>query len=92
MDNSQPNEGQYRVVATIAKSRGEEVRIGFSPFRGRTYFSARVWYRDSDGTMRPTPRGVNVDIDLLPTIAQAFAQALEVAEAEGMLRSNDGRG
>lgn len=92
MHNSPPAEGQDRVVATIAKARGEEIRIGFSPFRGRTYFTARVWYRDSDGTMRPTPRGVNISVDQLPDIAKAFAQALEVAEAEGLLRQGDGRG
>lgn len=41
--------------------------------------------------MRPTPRGVNIEIERLPEIAKAFAQALEVAEAEGMLRQGDER-
>lgn len=76
---------QERLISTIAKGRGEELRISFSPYRGRLYLAARIWFRGDDGTMRPSPRGVNINLELLPEIAKGFSLALETAEAEGLL-------
>lgn len=90
MNTTTSTAAQERLIATIVKGRNEELRLGFSAVNGRTYLAARIWFRGDDGAMRPSPKGVNVKLDMLPEIAKAFSLALETAEAEGLL--SDGVG
>jgi len=73
-----------RVFAAIPTRRGEELRIAFSQFKGRTFLAIRIWY-DDNGEMKPSNKGVNIGIDHLPEIADGIAKALEAARADGLL-------
>jgi len=74
-----------RVFATIPKGRGEELRVAFSQFKGRTFLAIRVWYASESGDMKPSAKGINVAVDHLPAIAAALGQALDAARADGLL-------
>ena len=75
-----------RIFATIPKGRGEEVRVAFSEFKGRTFVAIRIWYATESGEMKPSSKGVNLAIDHLPELADAIAKALDAARADGLVR------
>lgn len=60
-----------RIFATVPTRRGEELRIAFSQFKGRTFLAIRIWY-DDNGEMKPSNKGVNIKIDHLPEIADGL--------------------
>lgn len=73
------------VVATIPKSRGEEIRVGINNYKGRSFLAVRVWFPGDGGEMRPGKNGINVAIEQAPAIAEAVAQAVEAARRDGLL-------
>ena len=76
-----------RVIATIPNGRrGEELRVSLNTFKGRHYFAMRIWYADDAGEMKPSGKGANLKIDLLPDIAEAVNKALALARDEGLLK------
>jgi len=76
-----------RVIATIPSGRrGEELRVSLNTFKGRHYFAMRIWYTDDAGELKPSGKGANLKIDLLPDIAEAVSKALAVARDEGLLK------
>ena len=76
---------QDRIVARIAKGRGEEIRVALSRFKGRDYLAFRVWFQDVTGEMRPSSRGLNVRVELLPEILDGIGRAYEEARSEGLV-------
>jgi hypothetical protein len=74
-----------RVFATIPKGRGEEVRVAFSEFKGRTFVAIRIWYAAESGEMKPSSKGINLAIDHLPALADAISKALELARTDGLV-------
>jgi len=76
-----------RVVATIPNGRrGEELRVSLNTFKGKHYFAMRIWYADDAGEMKPSGKGANLKIDLLPDIAEAVNKALATARDEGLVK------
>ena len=74
-----------RIFATITTRRGEELRIALSQFKGRTFPAVRIGYADDNGEMRPSGKGINIKVELLPDIADGITKAFEAAHAEGLL-------
>lgn len=75
-----------QVVATLpGPRRGEEVRIALNDFRGRKFIALRVWWTNDEGVMLPSPKGINLRLDLLPALAEGIGKALEQARAQGLL-------
>ncbi|MCW5733477.1 MAG: transcriptional coactivator p15/PC4 family protein [Enhydrobacter sp.] len=75
-----------RIIATIPSGRrGEELRVALSEFKGKTFVAVRVWYADDAGEMKPSSKGVNLKVDLLPQLAAALVEAETVARREKLL-------
>jgi transcriptional coactivator p15 (PC4) len=57
-----------QILFIIERARGEEVRFVTSIYKGRLYFSARVWYDPMDGSGKklPTKSGINLPADVFP--------------------------
>ena len=76
-----------RVIATIPNGRrGEELRVSLNTFKGKHYFAMRIWYADDAGEMKPSGKGANLKIDLLPDIVEAVNKALTMARDEGLVK------
>jgi hypothetical protein len=74
------------VLASIPTGRrGEELRIALSPYKGRHYLGLRVWYADDAGEMKPTSKGVNLKVELLPQILEGVSRAATQARADGLI-------
>lgn len=72
-------------MKTLRKNAREEIRVGFEEYHGFQIASVRVWYHAKDGTTRPSSKGVNFNIGLLPQLADALALAVRDARAEGLI-------
>jgi hypothetical protein len=82
-----PNKGeaQDRVIATIPRPRGEELRVMITNYKGKNFVAVRLWFADDDGEMRPSSKGVNLPIATAPALADGLAQAVKIARADGLL-------
>ncbi|GAB6035900.1 hypothetical protein JCM15519_04590 [Fundidesulfovibrio butyratiphilus] len=64
--------------------RGEEVQIALQWFRGRRYVDVRTWFPDkATGEMRPSQKGLALNLDQLGELLAGLAQAQALAEGGG---------
>jgi transcriptional coactivator p15 (PC4) len=73
-----------RIVRDIKKNSREILRIELDEFRGHQLISARIWFRGGD-VLKPTPKGLSVDIRHLAALREALDQAEKLAVQEGLL-------
>lgn len=68
---------RFRIeVAAIRKADGAETRVAIDLYKGRRVLDVRVWYQPSGGAEYvPTRKGVTLDADKLPELAEAIAGA-----------------
>ena len=82
-------------VRTIKKSQREEIRIALSEFTkdGKTYdmVSARVFY-DDGAEYRPGRNGINIKVDLLPSLIEGLQAAADKARSAGLLTNSEPEG
>lgn len=81
------NEGQgfEIVIAEIQKNTRERIRISLSSFEGSPTISVWRFYVAASGEVRPGKGGLVLGIRHLPALADALAQAVAAARAEGRL-------
>jgi hypothetical protein len=69
-------------VAAIRKADGAEVRVTVQGYKGRRVVDVRVWYQPAaGGDFVPTRKGITVDADKLPALAEAIASAMRLTDA-----------
>jgi hypothetical protein len=73
-----------KIIADLRKNARETLRIELDEFQGRQLISARTWY-DDRGTLKPTPKGLSVEIRHLPDLRRALELAERIAQAAGLL-------
>lgn len=76
--------GEITIAAWPRNSR-ETIRVCLDLYNGRPVIAARCWYTDNDGELKPGRAGLTLSINHLSALAEAFAQALVTATAEGLL-------
>jgi len=71
----------------FTKNAREEVRIERRPYEGYDLIHCRVWERGTDGTWRPTPKGLSLSPNLweaiVPEIMELVTEALDGSGAAG---------
>ena len=70
---------------TFAKNSVEEVRASFTRYRGHDLADVRVYYRDDDGQLQPSRKGVCISVDLLPELRSAVGCLGEEALTRGLV-------
>lgn len=60
-----------RVVATIPRRDGEELRATLSPYQGRTFAHLRVYYCDDAGEWKPSKSGIAIDVERFSELEDA---------------------
>lgn len=73
-----------QVIATIAKSSDEEIRVSLREYKGHPFIDIRVYWKPPEGEPGPTKKGVTLNPELFPEFKQAIA-ALEAALAKAKL-------
>lgn len=66
-------------IAAIRKAEDAEIRIAVTEYKGRPVLDVRVWYLPRDkrpgSEWFPTKKGVTFDLEKLPAMAAALAEA-----------------
>jgi hypothetical protein len=78
------SENKSRLVAEFDKNSAELVRIHFVDWKKTTYADIRVWYKTEagdDGDIRPTTKGLRINVELLPDLIRALNEAQRLLEA-----------
>jgi hypothetical protein len=73
------------IIAEIAKNSREVIRVTLGTFNNRPIAGARVWFKAADGRWLPGKSGIAFKVELLPAVADAFAEAVATARASGAL-------
>jgi len=60
-----------QIIADIDKNSREIIRIDISEFKGKELINIRIWYHDMDGTVKPTQKGVALDINQYQELKKA---------------------
>lgn len=72
---------QNRLIATLRKREGEEVRIELCDYRGAHFLGIRVWLTDDAGNQVPTEKGLTVPLRMAEPLMHAIGSTL--SEARG---------
>ena len=73
-----------KVVDSFKRNATEEVRATVRAYRGRQYMDMRIYYLDDAGEYKPTKKGINLSVDLLPELTRmvdALAKAVQAEQA-----------
>ena len=73
------DENGLRVVSTLSKNGRGELRAYVQEFNGRDLAHVRYFMRDKEGRARPTKKGIAVDVQELPKLADAVKALLAAA-------------
>ena len=74
------------VIAEWRKNSRETIRVFFDTFNGRSVINVRVFIETLDGSVKPSRKGITLDISQTPQIAEALALADETARKQGLLK------
>jgi hypothetical protein len=72
------------VICEIEKSDSEIIRVALDHYAGRNTIDCRIWYRAGNG-WKPSRQGITTTLKNLPTLAEAFAAALNRADELGLI-------
>lgn len=73
-------------IAVIEKNALEQIRVGFSEFRRKTYLDVRVYAEfDGEAEHKPTKKGVSLRPEMLDEMIAALQQAKAEAVKAGLL-------
>ena len=68
---------EQKVVGTIEKREGEEVRVQCSVFKGTPRIDIRTWTESENGEWRATKAGVNIKSDQAEDLVKLIERARE---------------
>ncbi len=69
-------------LATLHRSADEELRVSWcTHYENRPFVNVRIWTRGGNGGWWPDKRGISIRIHELPDIADAIAEACDLAVA-----------
>lgn len=69
-----------KVVAQWNKNKRDVVRVMLDEYGGHDLISIRVWYRN-DGELRPSPKGISMEVVHLPKLVKAIKKANKIHKA-----------
>ncbi len=74
------------IIGEIRLNARDVARVDLSSFNGRPVVSVREWYSKGEGDdLKPTPKGITLSVEHLPTLAPLLGAALSRARADGLL-------
>ena len=78
------------IASEWAKGR-DTVRIAITEYNGRQCLDCDIWYTNDAGELKPSPKGLTLQLDALPKLAKAVQAALAFANKSGLLLEGGGK-
>jgi hypothetical protein len=64
------------MIHEFQKNAVEIVRVEIKEFRDQDYLNIRVWFEpDNSNEYKPSPKGITLNVDLLPELKKAILKA-----------------
>ena len=73
-----------------AKGR-DTVRVAITEYNGRRCVDCRVWFTSDADELKPSPKGLTLQLDALPKLAMAMQAAMAFANGNGLLLEGGGK-
>ncbi len=70
------------LVGEIQKNTRERIRVTIEEFKGHKFIDLRVYYPDSEGTWRPTPKGIVLTQSIIDGVMELLTQGSEALGRE----------
>jgi hypothetical protein len=74
------------IIAEWDRNSREIIRVCLDRYNGRDTIDIRSWWRDSDGSLKPSRGGLTLAVHHLPVLAAGLADALRRARAFGLIQ------
>ncbi|MBI5500259.1 MAG: transcriptional coactivator p15/PC4 family protein [Deltaproteobacteria bacterium] len=71
-----------KVVDSFKRNATEEVRATVRTYRGKQYMDMRIYYMDDAGEYKPTKKGINLSVDLLPELTRMVEKLAKAVQEE----------
>jgi hypothetical protein len=84
-DADVPTETDLQVIGEFALNARDVLRIALYTYDGRPCVSARKFFRNEGGELRPTRKGLDLAIERLPLLLAGLTAARERAQNCGLL-------
>ena len=78
MRPAQHGQGE-RTLQEWPLANGQVLRLRLCAYKHREYLDLRRWYVDEAGELRPIQKGVRVDSELAPELAELLTQLVEAS-------------
>jgi hypothetical protein len=79
------SEERSRLIAKFDKSAMEEVRIRLVEWKAEAYCDMRAWYRDEEGALHPTAKGIRLHGELMEELRRAIEATQRAVEGHWLL-------
>lgn len=76
---AKPKEFQ-EVVGSIPKGDGDEIRVTAGISKDKPYIDLRFWYKDDDGDMQPTKKGVRFHAEMVEDVLNLIGEATDLID------------
>ena len=82
-----PKIAQPKELARWSRDReGKQIFIiGFDSYEGHDFLSLRLWFKDADGELRPSKKGIAFSARHLPKLFEALRAAYRTARETGLI-------
>ncbi|MCX7810863.1 MAG: transcriptional coactivator p15/PC4 family protein [Leptospiraceae bacterium] len=65
-------------IKEITKNKNEIIRISIDEYHGEKLVNIRVFYRDKDGNLLPTKKGIAIRFDLFPEVKKVLDEVEDI--------------
>ena len=83
MDSAAKAVPKHRTI-DLVKNSHEVLRLERTRFKGYDLVNVRIWFRNENDELRPSPKGVTIRLEVLPKLIAALQV---VCEDAGMLEA-----
>ena len=77
------------MAIVLEKNSRESLVINQSEFKGVKLVDVRVFYKDENGDLKPTKKGVSVRLEQLDTLIKALSTVSATARAQELVEENE---
>ena len=77
------------MAIVLEKNSRESLVINQSEFKGVKLVDVRVFYKDENGDLKPTKKGVSVRLEQLDTLIKALSTVSAAAREQELVEENE---
>jgi len=77
------------MAIVLEKNSRESLVINQSEFKGVKLVDVRVFYKDENGDLKPTKKGVSVRLEQLDTLIKALSTVSATAREQELVEENE---